>query len=196
MKYKKVFSSARFATRTQNNFVTDTKTKHIVIGARDGTSRTAYLGKIIEQGRTSNILDYGVLCDIGFPHVVGIFGSRGSGKSFDLGVFLEEIFLGQKANATDAAIVFDVQDQFWTLAHSPNQQLEEDMRHLDELAVWAIEPRALSQLNVWVPEANDTQIPNAAGFSISADQLTFADWLQMLELERYSAMGQALFDTS
>ena len=192
MKYKKVFSSARFATRTQHNFLTDPKRKQIVIGSRDSTGQTAYLGKVIELGRTSNLLDYGVLCDVAFPHVIGIFGNRGSGKSFDLGVFLEEIFHAKCGNNTDAAIVFDIQDQFWTLAHPPSGHLEEDKGHLKELYVWDIEPRAVAQLNVWIPSASDTQIPHAVPFSISPDQLTSADWLQMLELERYSAMGQAL----
>ena len=192
MKYKKVFSSTRFATRSQSNFSVDQKLRYLTVGSREGAPRTAFLGKVIEQGRTSNILDYGIYCDISFPHVVGIFGSRGSGKSFDLGVFLEEIFDSQRQITADAAIVFDVQDQFWTLAHMPKGELEEDAQQLKDLSAWGIEPRCVSNLNMWVPEASDTQVPNATRFSIAANQLNSADWLQILELERYSAMGQAL----
>ena len=191
MKYKKVFSSSKFSTRSQNNFISDARTKSVVIGSRSSETRTTFIGKIIEQGKTSNMLDYSVLCDISFPHVIGIFGSRGSGKSFDLGVFLEGIFL-QKEMASDAAIIFDVQDQFWTLAHKPIDTLEEDQEQLQELSSWGLKPKAISQLNVLVPVASDTQVPGADEFSIAADQLTASDWLEILELERYSSMGQAL----
>lgn len=192
MKYKKVFSSARFTTRSQNNLHSDAKTKSLVIGSRSTESSTIFVGKMIEQGRTSSILDYGVHCDISFPHVVGIFGSRGSGKSFDLGVFLEGIFLLQNNQVSDAAVVFDVQDQFWTLAYEPSDGLVEDREQLQELSVWGLRPSSIPDLTVLVPAASDTQVPGAVSFSIAADQLTPSDWLEILELERYSAMGQAL----
>jgi uncharacterized protein len=192
MKYKKVFSSTRFATREQNTFNIDTKAKSILCGARSEESKTAFVGKLIEQGRASNILDHGVFCDISFPHVIGIFGSRGSGKSFDLGIFLEGIFALQGEHTSDAAVVFDVQDQFWTLAYSPREEIGADRGQLRELAQWGLEPKAVSSLNVLVPAASDTQVPGAQPFALSADQLSTSDWLSILELERYSAMGQAL----
>ncbi|WP_193371141.1 ATP-binding protein [Pelagibius marinus] len=192
MKYKKVFSTTRFTTKAQNNFNADAKRKSIICGARSDESRTVLVGKLIEQGRTSNILDYSVLCDISFPHVIGIFGSRGSGKSFDLGIFLEGIFALQSEQTSDAAIIFDVQDQFWTLAYTPHQGIEEDQGQLDELRRWGLEPRAVQSVSVLVPEASDTQVPGAKPFALASEQLTSSDWLAILELDRYSAMGQAL----
>ena len=192
MKYKKVFSKTRFTTKSQNNFLTDTKSKSIVIGSRTVESRTTFIGKMIEQGKTSNLLDYNVLCDISFPHVVGIFGSRGSGKSFDLGVFLEGIFALQPEETSDAAIVFDVQDQFWTLAYQPREDIRVDQSQCEDLSIWDLEPCTVKNINVWVPESSDTEIPNAIVFSLSANQLSASDWLEILELERYSAMGQVL----
>ena len=105
---------------------------------------------------------------------------------------MEEIFDQGKHPVADAAIVFDVQDQFWTLAHTPKKELEEDEQQLRDLSTWGIEPRSVRNVNLWIPEASDTQVPNATRFSIAANQLDAADWLQILELERYSAMGQAL----
>ena len=192
MKYKRVFSAARYSARSQSNFRTESKAKRLLLGPPSDAGRTAFLGKVIEHGRTSSLLDYGVFCDISFPHVIGVFGSRGSGKSFDLGVLLEEIFVREVDRVSDAAVVFDVQDQFWTLAHRPHPGLEEDGAQIGALSAWGLESAAAENLNVWVPAASDTEVPGAQTFAISPDQLTFADWLQLLELERYSAMGHAL----
>lgn len=192
MKYKRVFAKARYSTRGQSKFRAHSRTKELLLGPPTDTGRNALIGKVIEHGRTSSLLDYGVYCDISFPHVIGVFGSRGSGKSFDLGVLLEEIFLRQSAPVTDAGVVFDVQDQFWTLAHKPRPELDEDCAQLDALSSWGLEPRAVPNLSLWVPAASDTEVPAAQTFAISPDQLTAADWLQLLELERYSAMGHAL----
>lgn len=197
MKYTKVFTTSRFHTKTQNSFSVDAKERAVVVGARsDAKQRTAYIGKIVEQSRTGNLLDYGVLCDVTFPHVIGIFGSRGSGKSFDLGVLLEGVFLdddaGIQGTIRDAAIVFDVQDQFWTLGYRPEASISVDQEQLSDLARWGLEAKSVAQLKVLVPSSSDTQVPNAHPFSLAASQLSVGDWLAILELERFSAMGQAL----
>ncbi|MCV2881887.1 ATP-binding protein [Actibacterium sp. XHP0104] len=196
MKYKKVFSTTRFRTSSHNTFNIDSKQKRVLIGARPGgDNRTAFLGKVIEQGKSSNILDYGVYCDVSFPHVVGIFGSRGSGKSFDLGVWLEGVFGAASTDEqriTDSAIVFDVQDQFWTLAYEPSQSVEADSDQLADLLEWGLEPKLVPNVKVLVPQTSDTEVPNSETFSISSEQLSTSDYLAILELERFSAMGQAL----
>lgn len=197
MKYTKVLSTSRFSTRAQPNFAVDGREKRVIAGRRDaGPGRAAYLGKLMEHGKNSNLLDYNVFVDIEFPHVVGIFGSRGSGKSFDLGVLLEGIFLREDlaapAAARDAAVVFDVQDQFWTLSFSPNTGVESDQVQLADLGRWSLQPAALDNLRIYVPAGSDTQVPNCERFMLAADQLAVDDWLALLELERFSAMGQAM----
>lgn len=130
--------------------------------------------------------------DISFPHVIGIFGSRGSGKSYDLGIILEGIFNPERGAIADAAIVFDIQDQFWTLAYSPDKDIPGDKLQLKDLESWGIDPTKVDNVKLWVPQTSDTQVANATPFSLSAAQLTYDDWLAILELERYSAMGQGL----
>ena len=192
MGYKKVFSSTRFHTRAQNSFTIDSKRKAITVGIRaDQSPRSAYIGKINEQGRVTSLLDYEVFCDTSFPHVIGIFGSRGSGKSFDLGVILEGIF-AETASVNDAGLIFDVQDQFWTLAYEPSPTLEADAVQLKEIERWGLTPSSVAGVKVYVPAKSDTQVPGAETFSLAAAQLSSADWLAILELERFSAMGQAL----
>ncbi|MEH2679616.1 DUF87 domain-containing protein [Rhizobium leguminosarum bv. viciae] len=196
MRYTKVFTQSRFQTRAQNNFSVDNKEKSVFLGSRNETrQRSALVGKVLEHGKIANVLDYSLFCDVSFPHVIGIFGSRGSGKSFDLGVLIEGIFLSDNltpSSVTDAAIVFDVQDQFWTLGYSPQASLEIDQEQLRDLKRWGLEPCAIPNVKVLVPDESDTSVPHATPLSLAADQLSVGDWLAILELERFSAMGQAL----
>ena len=196
MNYKKVFSKTRFQTKTRNSFHIDHRSKRILAGTRGGDSRTVFIGKVIEQGRTSTVLDYGVYCDVSFPHVIGIFGNRGSGKSFDLGVFLEELYLSpgeaRQETAQDAAIVFDVQDQFWTLAYEPDADDPEDAEQLRELGKWGLSAGSVAKVSFLVPATTETQVPGANRFSLPASEVSEADYLAILELERFSPMGQAL----
>ena len=168
------------------------KQKVYFVGSRREDFKYTFIGKIIEQGKTSNLLDYNVFCDISFPHVIGIFGSRGSGKSFDLGVFLEGIFTYQRGDKLDAAIVFDVQDIFWTLEHQPEEKLGIDQKQLEDIKSWGLKPSSIKEINVLIPAISDSEIPNTTVFSLAAKQLSSSDWLEILELERFSAMGQVL----
>ena len=77
-----------------------------------------------------------------------MFGSRGSGKSFDLGVFLEGFLSGQKHHS-DAAIVFDVQDQFWTLTHQPQESIDIDQSQIDDLSLWGLNPYGVKETNIF-----------------------------------------------
>ena len=192
MKYKKVFSKTRFTSTGQYNLHIDAKAKSIFVGSRREDFKSTFIGKIIEQGKTSNLLDYNVFCDISFPHVIGIFGSRGSGKSFDLGVFLEGIFTYQRGDKLDAAIVFDVQDIFWTLEHQPKENIGIDQKQLEDIKSWGLKPSSIKEINVLIPAISDSEIPNTTVFSLAAKQLSSSDWLEILELERFSAMGQVL----
>lgn len=195
MTYKKVFTSSRYHTKSQNSFTIDSRSKRVLVGSRDDNPQcSAYLGKIAEQGKVANVLDYEVHCDVSFPHVVGIFGSRGSGKSFDLGVLLEGVFLrqGKDASVTDAGIVFDIQDQFWTLAYEPKSAIPADAAQIDDLKTWGLSPASLEDVRVLIPLGSDTPVPGAVSFSLAPNQLSAADWLAILELERFSPMGQAL----
>ena len=148
------------------------------------------LGKVLESSTGHNILDYGVWMDTKFPHVVGVFGRRGMGKSFTLGVLVEN-FAGQSDKAT---VVFDVQNQFWTMEYAPDSSLEEDQTHLASLAAWDLQPLAAQDIVQWSPCREDPLFPRARVFQLAADQLNPHDWLSILELERYSPMGQALIE--
>ena len=195
-KYKKVFSKCRFRTNAQNPFKADQRLKRVITGRRNELEgRTGYIGKIIESAKAGNLQDYDVFVDLSFPHVVGIFGSRGSGKSFDLGVLIESIFLADESSSSevnDAAILFDIQDQFWTLGFAPSADIEQDEAHIKDIKNWGLSPEKIDEIRLWVPTSSDTQVPNAQQFALSSTQLNASDWLAILELERFSPMGQAM----
>src|SRR5437667_12119874 len=73
------------------------------------------LGRLIEAGPRRNLW-----LDISGEQVVAIFGKRGTGKSYTLGILIEGLAAGaggnQLANVTTAraGLVLDIMDIFWT----------------------------------------------------------------------------------
>lgn len=199
MKTRKVITSARLRTSESPALLNvDARNRAVIVGRRphDDAIAVGLIGKVAEQGTASSVLDFGVWMDLSFPHVVGIFGTRGSGKSFDLGVIAEcvarepQVINGNPPTA--AIILFDVQDQFWTLGRAPDANLSEDTNQRDQLGSWGLEGAEIADLVVWRPSGYQTPLANTVEFSLSPDQLGPDDWLALLELDRYSPMGQAL----
>ena len=198
---RKVVDRARFATReTSGSLNLNAATRSIVVGRRtageDGPS--GLMGKAIEASSGQSILDYSVWLDLAFPHVIGVFGTRGTGKSFTLGVLtecvaqLEGVTSGKSPSA--AIVLLDVQNQFWTVKYTPRTDLLEDAAHLKDIEKWGLSPASLSEVVVWAPCRVDRHLREARVFRISPDQLRVEDWLAVLEQERYSPMGQALVE--
>ena len=193
---KKVIDHPRFSTTSSSSrLYIDRTNRGVLIGRTpsnmaNDTDDRELLGKVIESSHGHNMLDFGVWLDTRFPHIVGVFGTRGSGKSFSLGVLIEN-FLEQDDKAT---VVFDVQNQFWTLGFAPDPSLEEDREHVASLSAWGLESRHASNVIQWSPCRADPLFPEARVFRLAPDQLGADDWLRILELERYSPMGQALIE--
>ena len=198
MEYRRVITSARFVTKDTSALLNrEISSRMVSVGSRTGelSGGHGYFGKIVEQSAGSSVLDYGVWCDLCFPHVIGVFGTRGSGKSFDIGVLAEDIggaqgvTVGSTPSAT--SVIFDVQNQFWTLGLAPDPNLPEDRDQITALEQWALRPSALEVRN-WLPAGYTPLIPGCHTFRIAPSQLTNDDWLGLLDLERYSPIGQAL----
>lgn len=198
MEYKRVVTVARFVTKDTGallNRRTDGRVVTIGRRADEISAGLGYFGKVIEQSAGTSILDYGVWCDLCYPHVVGVFGTRGSGKSFDIGVLVEDIggadgvTTGSVPSA--ASVVFDIQNQFWTLGLAPDPCLPEDLDQIASLERWALMPAAL-RLKNWTPAGCRPVLPVSETFRISPSQLSGDDWLALLEVDRYSPIGQAL----
>ena len=195
---KKVITQAQFkTTESSGSLNLDSSSRAVLIGRKPGGGLVSGLvGKVAEMSSGQNILDYGVWLDLSFPHVIGVFGARGTGKSFTLGALAEcltglpEVVSGAAPSA--AVVILDVQNQFWTLALSPRADLPEDSPHLAELHQWDLPPTAAESVVFWTPCQADEHLQDAKIFKISPEQLCADDWLGILEQERYSPMGQAL----
>ncbi|MQF70465.1 ATP-binding protein [SAR202 cluster bacterium AD-812-D07_MRT_10900m] len=195
---KKVLNSSSLRSSASGSVLNvDHKDRSVIIGRRLDAENSAigYLGKVCEQSSGTSLLDYSVWLDLAFPHVIGIFGTRGSGKSFDLGAIIE--FLSGSPDITSgdipstSSIVFDIQNQFWTLGLQPDPELAEDSLHLETLEKWGLKPGYIEDLKLWLPSGNESTL-DTSEFSLSPDQLTSEDWLGLLEIETYSPMGQAM----
>src|SRR5262245_53741975 len=85
---------------------------------KENLERLIYIGKVLENTTGKNYLNADAWLDVTFPHVIYITGTRGSGKSFDLGVLLEGISSltnnSPIQNAVDpiTSILIDTQSQF------------------------------------------------------------------------------------
>ena len=174
----------------------DTTQRGVIVGQRSDSGATGFVGKIIEQSAGTNLLDYGVWVDLTYPHVVGVFGTRGTGKSFDLGVFAECVTgIGRVCSGTpprSAIVLFDIQNQFWTLGLTPSDTLPEDSWQIAALKEWGLETNEVPSVDVWYPADTQRWLPTAKRFTISPNYLSPSDWLSLLRLERFSPMGQAL----
>ena len=195
---KKVITQAKFkTTESSGSLNLDSSSRAVLIGRKPGGGLVSGLvGKVAEMSSGQNILDYGVWLDLSFPHVIGVFGSRGTGKSFTLGAMVEclaglpEVVDGAPPSA--AVVILDVQNQFWTLGLSPKADLPEDTPHLAELHEWGLSATTVEGVFFWTPCWADEHLPDAKIFKISPKQLCVDDWLAIMEQERYSPMGQAL----
>ena len=198
MEYRRVITTARFVTKDTGallNRKTDSRVVTVGCRADESSAGLGYFGKVVEQSAGTSVLDYGVWCDLCYPHVIGIFGTRGSGKSFDIGVLAEDIggangvTTGEVPSAT--SVIFDIQNQFWTLGFAPDPSLSEDLEQIASLESWDLVPSAL-QLRTWTPAGCPPVLRTSQTFRISPSQLTGDDWLALLEVDRYSPIGQAL----
>lgn len=151
-----------------------------------GTTGTLFIGKhIVGTGEDAHVTTP-VLMDIMRPHIITLCGKRGSGKSYSMGVFVEEILkLPNEIKSNLATIMIDTQGIFWTMkTPAPVGSLVRE---------WNMEPRGF-EVNVYVPEGQ-SEIFSKAGvnfdgtFSISPSELNYADWLSIFKIEMNEPIG-------
>ena len=117
------------------------------------------------------------------PHVVFICGARGSGKSYTMGVIVEELAI---KNDAVASIVVDPVGVFWSM--KSENKVEKEM---DLLGKWELKPRGFSNIHVLIP-VGARKIPKQSYdgfFSIKPSELTASDWAFSFDIERFSPAG-------
>lgn len=170
-----------------------TKVAQLVVGRDEedlkkyGKKGTIFLGKhLVGMGEDSH-LTTPLLVDILRPHMFVVCGKRGTGKSYSLGIFSEELLrLSDEYRKNLSAIMIDTQGIFWTMK-SPNE------KDSSLLAEWGIKPQGFGT-HVYVPE-QQKDIFEKAGvvfdgvFSVDPSELTDDDWLGVFELDPNQPLG-------
>jgi hypothetical protein len=173
---------------------------HLFVGQRKyrgSSDALIFLGKCTESSRIANKYDANVWLDIRTPHVVYVVGKRGSGKSYDLGLITEGLLLDSSSRITMkdkpiTTIIFDTQDQFWSLGRSPSEDTGEDRDQLADIRRWGLEPTEISNFVLLTPRGETSEIPGAVEYSIDPADLGIDDWCSLLQEERYTPIGHTI----
>jgi hypothetical protein len=160
-----------------------------------------YMGKVLESTSPRSYLGCDAWLDTTFPHVVYITGTRGSGKSFDLGVILEGISeLNEQSTVQNdvvpiTSILIDTQSQFWTLRYPPRGEIPANRKQLEELKRWNLSPNHLKNTKVFVPPNSTHFLGDERELTIRPADVTHAEWCGLLGQEVYSPQGHVLGHT-
>ena len=148
-----------------------------------GMDAALFVGKVQEEKfRGENVFLDGLN-----PHVVFVCGSRGSGKSYLIGVMAEELAM---KNKNVGVVVIDPIGVFWSMRY-PNKE----EREIELLGKWQLLPQGLSNVKVFIPEGMKEKVPKTtfdATFSLQATLLTTDDWCLTFGIDRFSPTGLLL----
>ena len=169
------------------NTLTGLSDKTYILGRREKSN----IG-ILNIGRyyaLDSSLGSDVYVDILRPHIVLICGKRGYGKSYTIGVFIEEIAnLEEEVKNNLGVVVFDTLGIYWTTKY-------ENKDELDNLKAWNKTPKGFD-INLFVPkklvgqyEKNNISVNS---FSIKTSELTSFHWCELFNVKSTDSLGIAL----
>lgn len=180
------------------------KGRNIVFGRtiKNGdVSNLIYIGKILESTAGQSYLGFDAWLDTTFPHVIYITGTRGSGKSFDLGVLVEGISeLSETSQIqndvnTITSVIIDTQSQFWTLAYPPRAHIPENHVQLKELEKWNLMPNGLNNARVYSPPGTTNFLGTEITLQLRPKDVKSEEWCALLGQDVYSPQGHILSTT-
>jgi len=174
--------------------------REIIVGDPENEGAAwLYLGRLAETGQLTD-----VRFDAAHPHVIAIFGKRGSGKSYTMGSMLEGLCTRQVESSIShigrdrAVLLFDTLGIFqWTdigLAEATEGPVIERQRAV--WRGWDLQPEPLD-VQVWIPRGTRTAVTPRThrNFSVRTADFSAADWGYLLDLDIYQdRMGQLLND--
>ncbi|MEM4258353.1 MAG: ATP-binding protein [Candidatus Thermoplasmatota archaeon] len=158
--------------------------KQYVLGRKEKTTKG-----VLNIGRyyaLDGSLGANVYIDVLRPHVILICGKRGYGKSYTIGVFLEELErLDTEVKENLGIVVFDTLGIFWSSRYKNREELE-------QLKKWNIQPSAID-IRLLVPikflEHYEKQNIEATGFSIPVVDLSPYHWCQLFNIKPTDPLG-------
>jgi len=170
---------------------------HNIVVGRDetdfnkfGERGTGVIGKhFVGEKKEAHLTNY-VRMDFSRPHVAGIFGKRGTGKSFTMGVLAEEMaLLEDDVRKNLSCIIVDAMGIFWSMKN-PND------RDMSLFANWNTKPQRFA-INLVIPRGQmksfvENNIPFDAVFSLNPAELLAEDWALTFSIDLDSEMGVLL----
>ena len=175
------------------------KGKNLIFGraaAGDDPDDLLYLGKVYETATGQSLLGADTWLDTKFPHVIYITGTRGSGKSMDLGILIEGLArlsmptpLQQHVTPV-ATFLIDTQSQFWTLRYRP--QGEASRAQLGELSDWNLQPNGLADAVVYVPKGASKFLGDERELALRPRDVLHEEWCALLGQDVYGPQGHLL----
>lgn len=155
-----------------------------------------YLGKVLETATGASLLGADAWLDTSFPHVMYITGTRGSGKSMDLGILIEGLATLEHHSPIQvditpvATFLIDTQSQFWTLRYSPRG--EEGTAQLEQLKAWSLKPSALKNARFFTTPGSTKFLGDETDLSIRPKDVLHEEWCSLLGQEVYGPQGHLL----
>ncbi len=141
---------------------------------------TAYFGKVVMSAGEKPVLGRKILIDVAKPHLMLICGKRGSGKSYALAVFIEEMArLDPEVRQRVSSIVIDTVGIFWSLKVPVRNNPQ-------ELEKWDLKPDK-TDARVLVPKGmlefyRKKDLPVDGAFTLRVSELDTPEWMNLFKV--------------
>lgn len=155
-----------------------------------GTKGTGIIGKHFVGEKGDQHLTTFVRIDLVRPHIIGLFGKRGQGKSYSMGSIAEEIASQpDEVRMNMASVIIDTMGIYWSMKE-PNE------RDFKLLALWHSKPRGFP-IEVLIPEGlvplfNENKIPFDGTYSFKPAELDIGSWALTFNINLDTEMGLLL----
>ena len=173
--------------------------KHLILfnDSNSEPRNAVLLGKVKEITPGGELLNANVWLDVSKPKIILVFGRRGSGKSYDLGLIIEGLAIPHNnirvGSYAPPILIFDPLNQFWTLSEPPSSEDPEEKGQLELLRKWGLDPAFIDKVTILVPKGTSKRHPNAVDFSISPASLGIDEWCGLFGVDKYNdPIGQLL----
>ncbi len=158
----------------------------VVVGFDPEGAESLLLGRLNEGGPLRN-----VRIDTGSESVIAIFGKRGSGKSYTLGVIAEALGAANSQHSSissgsgvHGALLLDTLDIFWSTEVPLTEDNETHRATIEQLHSWRIDVPELS-VRVWVPQGFRAPFTpdRYSDFSIATSELSGDDIADLMDVD-------------
>ena len=172
-----------------------THAKHLLVGNGDSKHGEVFVGRLAESGQIVKID-----LDTSRPHVISIFGKRGSGKSYTLGSILEGLCTKKQQSSIStatvkwAALLFDTLGIFQWLDVPLSLESSRDIikEQAEAQKGWDVENESLN-VEIWTPMGTTSASGPRKEFTINCADFTASDWGDLLGIDTLQdRMGQLL----